>query len=80
MSEIASTCTHQDCTKPIFNKRLGLCQAHYVKIRRAQAKEGKSTKISGGRHIAKAEKISPLQFVIPPEISEGMTKARTTED
>lgn len=68
MDGIASnSCSAEGCDKPIVNKTLKLCQTHYMAHRRALKK-------------TQAVKISPLQFVIPAEIIEGMSKARTTED
>lgn len=77
MSELVSTCNHPDgCTKPVANKTTGLCMTHYQKQRRANIRAGKITPAVPN----KAVKISPLQFVIPTEIIDGMSKARTTED
>lgn len=64
-----NSCKIPDCTRPIANKSLSLCTTHYQAHYRALQKK---TKI--------ATQVSPLQFVIPPEIIESMSKARTTED
>lgn len=72
----SNTCTHPDgCGKPVVNKSLGLCMTHYQAWRRNQQKSGLPTNT---KKIAK--QVSPMQFVIPPEIIENMSKARTTED
>jgi hypothetical protein len=47
------------------------CMMHYQQQRRERIKTGRAPN---------AKQVSPLQFVIPPEIAEGMNKARTTED
>lgn len=80
MSDTISTCTHPSgCTKPIVNKTLGLCMTHYQADRRAKKKAGTVVNRAASPS-RKASQISPLQFVIPADIIEGMSKARTTED
>lgn len=59
------------CGKPVFNKKLGLCSTHYQAHYREMQRQ---------KPIILAPKKEKIEFVIPPEIIENMSKARTTED
>lgn len=63
---VNNTCTWPDgCDKPIMYKKLGLCQNHYMQHRRKEQNE-------------KKEKEGLP--VIPPEVLEKMSTARSAED
>lgn len=70
---VSNHCTVIGCNKPLVNKTLGLCMTHYQAARRAKQKLTNS-------QSKPAKTTPPAQFVIPPEIIESMSKARTTED
>lgn len=70
-----STCTVAGCTRPLANKASGLCMTHYQKNRRANIRAGVVNP-----KAPKASSVPPAQFVIPQDIIDNMSKARTTED